>query len=460
MKKRNEVIILAIVLFFAFNLLIYGIYCYCNKESFVVKDTKYKTYVISLNNNKGKKKYEKIKEFLDSNLVYYEKIDAVNGKSFKTINDICKSEGYEDLKCMNRGKSRDSHLGATGCYLSHLKCLKLISEGKYPYGLILEDDAIFIGDKIKDIEKIVNKNFDFVWLVSTIIPDKIKFKDEVPSEGTEALLVSKNFATKLYNLLKPGSAWLDLNETINCCTVKHGCIYDWVLPCAVKNLTTNYKWIPLFTQDPIEDSQVSESQFVYTPSTKNNSILELDFVHIPKTAGTAIENAANEKGVKWGYLKDIKSIKNCSHHHDPDEIINLNKTLFTVVRDPYSRMVSNYNCPWVNKDCKNDPKEMNKWIVENLEKLKESPFILDCHLVPQYNYVYNEEKRRIKHIIKYENLDQEFRDLMELYKLEIKLEKKQNTKICNLTVDNLYPETKELIYKMYSKDFLAFGYLP
>ena len=145
MKKRDKLIVLAIFLFFAFSIIFYGIYCLCKVSESFSKQS-FKTYIISLNNEKGRKKYDKLKKFLNSKSIYPQKIDAVNGKSFKTITDICKSEGYEDLKCMNMGQRRDSHLGATGCYLSHLKTLKLISESDNPYGLILEDDSIFIGN--------------------------------------------------------------------------------------------------------------------------------------------------------------------------------------------------------------------------------------------------------------------------------------------------------------------------
>jgi len=193
---------------------------------------------------------------------------------------------------------------------------------------------------------------------------------------------------------------------------------------------------------------------------KNNT--KLEFVHIPKNAGTSIEKAAYKKGIKWGVKKNLgkRNLNQCSHHHDPDKIPE-DKNTFAVVRDPYSRIVSNYNCPWVNPDCNKtqNAESLNKWIIDNLKKYKNDSSILDCHLIPQYDYVYNNNKKRITHILKYENLDKEFSDLMKTYNLDIELDKKKhNTKKCNLKVSDLYPETKQLIYNFYKKDFLTFNY--
>jgi hypothetical protein len=69
----------------------------------------------------------------------------------------------------------------------------------------------------------------------------------------------------------------------------------------------------------------------------------LKFIHISKTGGTTIENVAIEKNIKWG-KRDIE-YSDYTHtltKFTDIKIINQNDW-FTVVRNPYSRIVSEFN---------------------------------------------------------------------------------------------------------------------
>jgi hypothetical protein len=121
----------------------------------------------------------------------------------------------------------------------------------------------------------------------------------------------------------------------------------------------------------------------------------LEFVHFKKTAGSSIEKAAAEHGILWGachFLKipelgcldpDIPYVApnypsyasvNRWHTpwHTPPKILRrtverdfypyLDADLFTVVRNPYDRFVSEYYCPWAGYkgDHKDHPDIMNQ----------------------------------------------------------------------------------------------------
>lgn len=82
----------------------------------------------------------------------------------------------------------------------------------------------------------------------------------------------------------------------------------------------------------------------------------LEFVHIPKTGGTAIETAAMKQKLKWGikHFRGQKWIQSTPPWHlTPDHFFNnvtelnstsknpyLNATLFAVVRNPFSSVGS------------------------------------------------------------------------------------------------------------------------
>jgi len=63
------------------------------------------------------------------------------------------------------------------------------------------------------------------------------------------------------------------------------------------------------------------------------------------------------------------------------------------------------------------------------------------------------------HILKYENLDNEFKELMDKYNLShIKLDKHENKSSNKLNRNDLTHESKDIIYKLYKKDFQLFNY--
>lgn len=165
----------------------------------------------------------------------------------------------------------------------------------------------------------------------------------------------------------------------------------------------------LLTSSTIEKS-VESSVATHTATGKKR----LEFVHITKTGGSAIEKAASEKGIFWGachylnvtvadyclptqhfdYITPLyQSYVRQSPWHTPPKLLKTQDTiidnpytgadLFAVVRNPYDRVISEYYCPWqgfqpkYRKNTKhtkdpNDPKIMNWWVKDTITRLEKS----------------------------------------------------------------------------------------
>ncbi|KAL7461024.1 hypothetical protein ACHAXS_001461 [Conticribra weissflogii] len=248
----------------------------------------------------------------------------------------------------------------------------------------------------------------------------------------------------------------------------------------------------------------------HSPQQKNNgtSAKKLEFVHITKTGGSAIEKAAFLHGVRWGacHFKKIAEV-GCSrpdiHYtfpggspwHLPPKFAmafvykNTSKPvlyhdvdLFTVVRNPYSRMVSEFHCPWIGfkpnqegsegvqktRD-KDDPKTLNWWIKDHIRKINNSLEKLRAeirenaqksenikdgtiflskkhetywnqnfpaytrtllrfkHFVNQVEYIFDMDGNvMINNILHYENLSEEFNALMQSYGMNITMPSKES----------------------------------
>ncbi len=196
---------------------------------------------------------------------------------------------------------------------------------------------------------------------------------------------------------------------------------------------------------------------------------KLCFIHIPKTAGTSIfeylkvnEPAGTELLHTYNGIRNIKTGKTPQHFtylELCEEIKNLNEyNIFTVVRNPYTRIVSQYF--WGQKYLKHIYKKFltfDDFINQSFQipSKKRIP-LFDGHLEPQINYI--KECNKIN-IFYYEQLEvlnmwlkQNFNFKGELPHLNV-AESKTNIKQLIST-----PNTITRIQEFYSKDFLTFNY--
>lgn len=176
----------------------------------------------------------------------------------------------------------------------------------------------------------------------------------------------------------------------------------------------------------------------------------LIFIHIPKTAGTTIQQIGLENGYDWMHRELPNEVCFCNLHHiPPTERIKLShKPIFTVIRNPYSRIISHYRYVCFNPT----PEGLNEFIKEYLSSGWTT--VQDCHWVPQYKYT-----QYADHILKYENLEEEFNNLMIKYNLPARMNRHMN--IGNgqkLSIDNISSENIALINHNYREDFELGGY--
>ena len=192
------------------------------------------------------------------------------------------------------------------------------------------------------------------------------------------------------------------------------------------------------------------------------------FIHIPKTGGTYVEEVFNKYNYKIGRFDNNKHLQEknkCNFWHTP---VKYNKNInfkdyrvFTVVRNPYDRIISEYNWGNFGEFYKNLNVSKNTEINQFISKLNTNEKIYDgdCHLLPQSEYLTDYYGNKVENIIHQENLDEELEKFINKYKLNVKLKKqKNNIKEKNYTQNDLTTESKNIIKNYYKEDFKLLGY--
>lgn len=218
---------------------------------------------------------------------------------------------------------------------------------------------------------------------------------------------------------------------------------------------------------------------------------QLLFLHIPKTAGSAIVAAAMKAGVGWGKRMnfagcDLGSDDCTSDWHIPPALMNdinvySDASVFCVVRNPLARAVSEYK--YVMANWKAHPgffphKEitrqygcsvhgLNEWLAVSLRDFVGGKFgIRDCHMVPQASYIWGPPDARgqqcqyCHEILRLEEFPHSFDSLMERYGYRIRLGPKHvNKGVCpDLSVKDLNATTLRLLQSVYRADFKMLNY--
>jgi len=183
---------------------------------------------------------------------------------------------------------------------------------------------------------------------------------------------------------------------------------------------------------------------------------QLKFIHITRTGGTSIEQEGLDKNKLWGRYDTAYGIfdEPFTLKHDS---LKRNYSWFTVVRNPYTRVISEYNYLKVVLRLKGSDNitTFNSYINKWLSTIKNSEKVHGGHLIPQYTYI--DSKYNID-VLKYENLVSDFNRLMDKYSYNIRLNKTTCISNNHFSVEDLSPNNIELIKIVYKKDFDQFGY--
>lgn len=203
------------------------------------------------------------------------------------------------------------------------------------------------------------------------------------------------------------------------------------------------------------------------------------FVHVPKTAGTTItvmfKNSHNLRTPE-----EIADPVPKIHHSGIEQILdNLPQCesyfKFSVVRNPFSRLVSGYtefknernrensdgNHPW--------PSNMNQYsnFIEFCEDLKNSDWIKDPHFVSQTSLLYKGESLAVDYVARQENLYDDLKIIADKIAVSDDFLKKHLRQHFRKTGGVFYKghwseqynaEARKIVETVYQEDFKNFGY--
>ena len=167
------------------------------------------------------------------------------------------------------------------------------------------------------------------------------------------------------------------------------------------------------------------------------------FIHIPKNAGTSIEEYFGNGSVR------VQPNKHADIHEIKTKLKNSynNYTKFTIIRNPYDKMVSWYFYLKKNLGENYNVVEFNEWIKDPSKFWHADDPI--SFLKPQYKWVDDTVV-----LLKFENLYKELNNFFgEIISLPI-----SNKSNRNHYLEYYNKESLNIIYNRYKKDFKKFNY--
>jgi hypothetical protein len=241
----------------------------------------------------------------------------------------------------------------------------------------------------------------------------------------------------------------------------------------------------------------TQKSLQYVQSIKDTK-RQLVFVHIPKAAGTTIEEVGGlQAKLDWGSCRfnhrpkrqggvcryppgQFEWPSKIGYWHLPPQFFPLkgvnpyeNFDLFAVVRDPRERLLSEFlyvckkekNSNWNAIACDQsrirDPIYFNEWIQGKLSasrSLAVDYLEQNGHYTPQYDFIVaNGNVRMVDYVLRMKELKTEFQPLMDAYGIHVALPThKKNAardEITDLSVEHIDKTTDNMLIRIYEHDF-------
>mmetsp|Transcript_21232 Transcript_21232/g.49423 ORF Transcript_21232/g.49423 Transcript_21232/m.49423 type:complete len:385 (-) Transcript_21232:113-1267(-) len=226
----------------------------------------------------------------------------------------------------------------------------------------------------------------------------------------------------------------------------------------------------------------------------------LEFLHIPKNGGTAVELAGIQGGIRWsaesvGFtgIQHMPDGSSCARYHVPPRLYRggmyTHAHVFCVVRHPFERAVSEYqyllnddlqaltatSWGWQYYKMYNNglydytpctSQGLNHFVQRTLSMYNEgNKYIDDCHHVSQSEFIWDDAgHRQCDSILRLENLAQEFNQLMSKHGYEVRINPNpyySSAELCpNISVDSLTDKSRQMLREVYADDFRLLGFDP
>jgi hypothetical protein len=192
-------------------------------------------------------------------------------------------------------------------------------------------------------------------------------------------------------------------------------------------------------------------------------IRKIIFIHIPKTAGSSIEHLLRDEGK---YELDFIGVRNgrSTHHYMGIELKLILKELyptyykFSFVRNPYDRLISEYFWCRLNNVGHKFNKTFDEFLDYVEDVIKNKKFfkpIENDHFIPQYSFLFFNNKLIVNNIFKYEDIETVAPLIKKRLKINTVLQHLNKSKKNEIT---LTQEQKDRIYNLYKIDFQTFNY--
>lgn len=193
------------------------------------------------------------------------------------------------------------------------------------------------------------------------------------------------------------------------------------------------------------------------------------FIHIPKTAGTTVENVFKDNGYSWSYrtraVDTLNKVTVCTPQHMHAALLEQNfkiekfDYIFTILRCPYARIQSEYAMR--TKDPGKIKKEfVNAWLERKFKQYVKNSYVNDNHIRPQHEFIVQgtdiyKLEDELKNIFSHISKKNEVELIYDEMGREMSSVKRHGYSSSDVELDQT---AIDMINDFYALDFYLFGY--